>query len=93
MGSGPRVWLVRTGEGGYALAQCVAAGVVAPRYGTVGDARPLTRAEIGVAVGRAGTRTNLEVVAAMLEQFVHEVELGDIVVTPHLADRRVTSAR
>ncbi len=85
----PQIWLARTGEGGYAFADCMAAGVVALRYDTVGDARSMTRAEIAAAVGKAGTRVSLSAVAAMLERFVHDVRIGDIVVTPHIGSREV----
>lgn len=88
-GGGSRVWLARTGEGGYALTDCVEREIVALRYHTVGDARTLTVDEIAAAVGEAKTRTALVAVAGMLYEFVHSVKPGDIVVTPHAASRAV----
>jgi predicted Mrr-cat superfamily restriction endonuclease len=83
------VWLARTGEGGYALAKCMAANVVALRYRTVVDARTLSDAEIEASIARAGTRVSLGTLRAMLERFVYEVEAGDVVVTPHARTRQV----
>jgi predicted Mrr-cat superfamily restriction endonuclease len=83
------MWLARTGEGGYALTDCVKREIVALRYHTVGDARTLTVDEIAAAVGEAKTRTALVAVAGMLYEFVHSVQPGDIVVTPHAASRTV----
>jgi hypothetical protein len=83
------VWLARTGEGGYALARCMAANVVALRYRTVVDARTLSGAEIEASIARAGTRVSLGALRAMLERFVYEVAAGDVVITPHARSRRV----
>ncbi len=83
------VWLVRTGEGGDALARCMAANVVALRYRTVVDARTLNAAEIEASIARARTRVSLGALRAMLERFVYEVEAGDVVVTPHARSRQV----
>ncbi len=82
-------WLVRTGEGGYALTDCVIAGVAALRYDTVPDARDLTVPEIAEAVAKGGTKVKLDQVATMLHRFVHEVRDGDLVVTPHAGSRIV----
>lgn len=86
---GPRVWLTRTGEGGYALRECVQAGVVALRYSHVGDATLLSLDEIAEGVKLAGTRSDHRGVARMVYDFVHTIRIGDIVMTPHQADREV----
>ena len=85
----PRVWLIRTGEGGYALPECVEAGVVALRYTFVGDASSLTVDEITLGVEQAATKRNPRSVAQMLFEFVHSVQIGDIVMTPYQAGREV----
>lgn len=85
----PTMWLARTGESGYALTDCVKAGVVALRYHTVPDAQTLSVAEIAEYVKQAKTRVNNTRVAQMLHDFIHEVRTGDIVVTTHLGDRAV----
>ncbi len=54
-----QAWLTRTGEGGFALADCIRQGVVALKAPD-----PANR-------------------------FVQEVQVGDIVVTPHTQERRV----
>lgn len=89
MTSSPTLWLARTGESGYALADCVDGGVVALRYHTVPDAQTLSIAEIARYVEQAKTRVNNTRVAAMLHDFIHEVRKGDIVATTHLGDRAV----
>ena len=88
-GDGPTIWLARTGERGFALTDCVDAGVVALRYDSVPDARDLSIPEIAGAVDTAGTRTNSTMVAGMLHRFVHDVDAGDVVVTTHLESRSV----
>lgn len=85
----PRVWLARAGEQGYALTDCVTAGIIALRYHTVADATTLSVAQIATQLDKAGTRVNLTGVAAMLHEFVHSVSLGDVIVTTHLGDRTV----
>lgn len=82
-------WVARTGEGGTVLPECIAAGVVALRYRTVGDARTATAAEIEAGLAIAGDRTALGRVRSMLEDFVSSVEVGDVVVTPHAPSREV----
>lgn len=77
-------WLVRAGEGGYALTDCVIAGVAALRYESVPDATDLTVDEIGEASGEKGPRA-----ASMLHGFVNEMRVGDLVVTPHAGSRLV----
>jgi len=84
-----RVWLVRTGEKGFALTDCVRSGVVALRYTSVPDARSLSVDEIAEGVREAGTRSDFVGVARMLQEFVHDVDLGDLVVSTHAADRAV----
>jgi len=84
-----RVWLARTGEGGYALTDCVKHGTVALRYHTVPNAQMLTVEEIAEAVGEAKTRMALVAVAGMLYEFIHSVQPGNLVVTPHAASRTV----
>src|SRR5688572_20037575 len=54
-----QAWLTRTGEGGFALADCIRQGVVALK------------------------------VADSSNRFENEVQVGDIVVTPHTQERRV----
>lgn len=88
-GSTGAVWLARTGEGGYVLADCIINGVVALRYRTVPDATQLSQGDIARYVDLAKTKTNVEVVAAMLVQFVHSARVGDLVITPHRASRQV----
>lgn len=88
-GSQDRLWLARTGEGGYALTDCVRAGVVALRYQAVGDAGELTVSQIADGVRAAGTRSDATGVAGMLFEFIHHVRLGDVIVTTHLASRSV----
>lgn len=88
-GDGPTIWLARTGERGYALTDCVDAGVVALRYASVGDASTLTVPEIAEGVETPGTRTNTTMVAGMLHRFVHDVEVGDVVITTHLETRSI----
>lgn len=83
------MWLARTGEQGYALADCIREGVVALRYSDVPDASSLSVPQIAEGVRRAGTRVNLAGVARMLFEFVRSVRLGDIVVTPHQGNREV----
>ncbi|HUW04439.1 MAG TPA: hypothetical protein VMW08_18965 [Acidimicrobiales bacterium] len=82
-------WLVRTGEGGYALTDCVIASVAALRYEAVPDARDLSVAEIVDALKEGGAKSSSETVATMLHRFVHEVRDGDLVVTPHAGSRIV----
>lgn len=48
--AGPAVWLVRTGEGGHVLPECVVNDVVALRYETVADARTTPHGEMVAAV-------------------------------------------
>lgn len=85
----PTAWLARTGEGGYALAECIAQDVVALRYHTVPDASNLTQKEIATYVRNAPTVSDYQGAAAILVRFVHDMKEGDLVVTPHLADGRV----
>lgn len=85
----PTAWLTRTGEGGYALADCIANDVAALRYHIVPDASVLTQKEIASHVRNAPTVSDYQGAAAMLVRFVHDVKEGDIVVTPHLAEGRV----
>lgn len=85
----PSAWLTRTGEGGYALADCIANDVAALRYHTVPDASVLTQKEIASHVRNAPTVSDYQGAAAMLVRFVHDVKEGDIIVTPHLADGRL----
>ena len=85
----PTAWLARTGEGGYALADCIANDAVALRYHTVPEASGLTQKEIATYVRNAPTVSDYTGAAAMLGRFIHDVREGDIVVTPHLADGRV----
>lgn len=85
----PRVWLIRTGERGYALPGCVEAGVVALQYTFVGDASSLTVDEIALGVERAATKRNPRRVAQMLYEFVHSVQIGDVVLTPYQDGRAV----
>lgn len=87
--SATQAWLIRTGEGGFALSACVEHGVVALRYHTVPDATSLSQGQIARHLADAKSRVALEAVAAMLVRFVHEVKLGDVVVTPHQASRLV----
>ncbi len=54
-----QAWLTRTGEGGFALADCIRQGVVALKSPDTGN------------------------------RFEKEVQVGDIVVTPHTQERRV----
>jgi predicted Mrr-cat superfamily restriction endonuclease len=82
---GPRLWLVRTGEGGYKLGDCIRAGVVALRYTRVGDATSLSVEEIADGVDKVNTIG----VARMLHRFVHDVAVGDLVATPHAKEREV----
>ena len=82
-------WLARTGEGGYALADCIANDIVALRYQTVPDARSLTEDEIATHLKDAPTVRAYRSVAKMLVRFVHDVAPGDLVVTPHAETRRV----
>lgn len=82
---------MRTGSKGYALHECMVNGVVALRYASVPDAASLTAEEIAT---HLEDDENIEAparvrVANMLWQYVHEVQTGDIVVTPHDRDRRV----
>ena len=86
---GPTAWLARTGERGFALTDCVNNGVVALRYAGVGDAQPLTVPEIAAAVETTGARTNVTMVAGTLARFVHDVEVGDVIVATHLETRSV----
>jgi predicted Mrr-cat superfamily restriction endonuclease len=84
-------WLVRTGNKGYALHECMVNGVVALRYFTVPDATDLTPEQI---IEHVAADENIEPashvrVANMLWQYVHDIKAGDIVITPHDRDRRV----
>ena len=65
-----RAWLIRAGEGGFALTGCVDASVIALRYAYVADARTLSRREIAAGVARAGTRVNYEGVAAICGEVI-----------------------
>src|SRR5687768_7902959 len=85
----PTAWLARTGEGGFALADCIAAGVVALRYQTVPDASSSSVAEIAAALRDDPDVSSYTAVAKMLARFVHEVAIGDLIVTPHLGTRMV----
>jgi predicted Mrr-cat superfamily restriction endonuclease len=86
-------WLIRTGEGGYALPACVVNDVVALRYETVPDARTTPHEEMVAALSRTGRRTDNEGVIRMLEDFVEKVSVGDLIVTPHAASRQVYLGR
>jgi predicted Mrr-cat superfamily restriction endonuclease len=87
------VWLARTGEGGYALHDCIAHDLVALRYYTVPDASELSQAEIAEHLKKAPTVSDHTGVAGMLVRFVHDVRDGDLVITPHAKERRAFFGR
>jgi hypothetical protein len=84
----PTAWLTRTGSKGYALHECVKNGVVALKYVTVPDAAALSHDEITAHVVNDDDVEPIARlrVAEMLHQYVNDLQVGDIVVTPHDRD-------
>jgi predicted Mrr-cat superfamily restriction endonuclease len=78
----PKAWLIRAGEGASALDEMRVAGVIAVRYPQIQtDARTVPSAQIEQLIEESG-RTQPGVRRVRLEWFVHEVAIGDLVVTP-----------
>jgi predicted Mrr-cat superfamily restriction endonuclease len=82
-------WLVRTGDQGYALHECIENGVIALRYYTVPDATHLTHTQIAKHLEDDPNVSGYSMVAGMLRQYIDEVAIGDIVVTPNAKTGRV----
>lgn len=87
------LWLVRSGEGGEVVDQCVSNGVAAVGYPTVGDVRERTRAEVLAELKRARNRTDFETLAQRLVDFATRIKVGDFVVTSDGARRQLVVGR
>ena len=85
----PTVWLIRTGDGGKGLADCLPQKIVALRFVKVGDATDLDLEAITRQFGQDGTAGAPKRTARMLVRFRDDVRIGDIVVTPRLKERDV----
>ena len=79
--SGARVWVIRDGEDNRLVDEFVDNGVTGVGYPTVPDGRTVAHAEVA-ALLRADNRTVPERRAAMFEDFVRGLALGDVVVMP-----------
>jgi hypothetical protein len=85
----PTVWLIRTGEGGKRLTACLARGIVALRFVKVGDATNLDLDDIARQFGFDHKTGDPRITALSLWSFIHDVQLGDLVVTPRRSEREV----
>lgn len=91
----PRVWVVRLGEGGELADQCKEGGFIAIGWHEIGDLSVFNDYEIlrrkvyetyperYASLGGAG------VVAGMLWSFVHDISLGDIILSPKKETRKL----
>jgi predicted Mrr-cat superfamily restriction endonuclease len=91
--SGQVLWLIRSGEGGREVDACVANGVAAVEYPTVGDVRQRTPAQVLEEVRLARDRTDFDILAQRLLDFALEVQVGDPVVTSDGARRQLVFGR
>jgi predicted Mrr-cat superfamily restriction endonuclease len=87
------LWLVRSGESGEVVDECVANGVAAVRYATVGDVRERTPAQVLKELSRATNRTDHETLAQRLLDFARRMHEGDYVVTSDGARRQLVVGR
>lgn len=92
-GSAQVLWLIRSGEGGREVDACIANGVAAVEYPTVGDVRERTRAQVLEEVRRARDRTDFDILAERLLDFAFEVQVGDPVVTSDAGRRQLVFGR
>ena len=89
----PTVWLIRTGNSGIGLKDCLARDQVALRFLKVGDASELPVQDIAREFARDSKRTNPKRTARYLHQFIHDVAIGDVVVATRLKPREVWFGR
>lgn len=87
------LWLVRSGEGGEVVDECVANGVAAVGYRTVGDVRERTPAQVLEELMRATNRTDFETLAQRLLDFAERMREGDYIVTSDGARRQLVVGR
>ena len=87
------LWLVRSGEGGEVVDECVANGVAAVGYPTVGDVRERSPAEVLEELSRATNRTDFETLAQRLLDFAERMREGDYIVTSDGARRQLVVGR
>lgn len=83
-----RVWLIRSGDNAEFIDPMRSAAQIGVRYESVGDARHLTHAEIEQGLMDGGN-TGVAALRAILIQFVNDVHVGDLVVSPNTARREV----
>ncbi len=87
------LWLVRSGEGGKVVDECVVNGVAAVGYQTVGDVRERTPAQVLEELMRATNRTDFETLAQRLLDFAERMREGDYIVTSDGARRQLVVGR
>jgi len=87
------LWLVRSGEGGEVVDECVANSVAAVGYPTVGDVRERTPAQVLEELTRARNRTDFETLAQRLLDFAERMLMGDYIVTSDGARRQLVAGR
>lgn len=87
------LWLVRSGEGGEVVDECVANNVAAVGYPTVGDVRERTPAQVLEELMRATNRTDFETLAQRLLDFAERMSDGEHIVTSDGARRQLVVGR
>ena len=87
----PTIWLVRAGEGGRYASVFERRGVVAIGVHPVEDVSGMSRSQIreSIASKRPGKEGKVPVEAALLDHFVNEIQVGDIIVTPDAGTREL----
>ena len=87
------LWLVRSGEGGEVVDECVSNNVAAVGYPTVGDVRERTPAQVLEELKRATNRSDFETLAQRLLDFAERIREGDYIVTSDGARRQLVVGR
>ena len=87
------LWLVRSGEGGEVVDECVANEVAAVAYPTVGDVRDRTPAQVLEELMHAKNRTDFETLAQRLLDFAERMREGEYIVTSDGARRQLVIGR
>jgi hypothetical protein len=76
-----RTWVIRGGEDNRLVQDFIESGVTGVGYRMIGDGTTVTKREVSRVLREAG-RTVPAQRAARFESFVHEIQLGDVIVMP-----------
>lgn len=87
------LWLIRSGEGGEVVDECVSNGFAAVGYATVGDVRQRTPAQVLEELKRATNRSDYETLSQRLLDFATRMKNGEFVVTSDGARRQLVVGR